>query len=110
MANQPRVGVIMGSRNDWETMRRASDVLADFGVEHEVRVLSAHRTPAAAAEYAQTAADRGLRTIIAGAGMAAHLAGAMAAHCTLPILGVPIAAGPLNGLDALLATVQMPSG
>lgn len=106
----PRVGIVMGSRNDWDTMRRAADVLAEFGVEHEARVLSAHRTPEAAADFARSAADRGLRVIIAGAGMAAHLAGAMAAHAILPVLGVPIASGPLNGLDALLATVQMPSG
>jgi len=105
-----RVGVIIGSRSDWETMQRAADVLAEFGVTHEVRVMSAHRTPEIAAEYARTAEERGLCAIIAGAGMAAHLAGAMAANTSVPILGVPIASGPLNGFDALLATVQMPKG
>jgi len=110
MSEQPRVGVLMGSRSDWPTMQPAVDVLTEFGIPHEVRVLSAHRTPDLAADYARTAADRGLWAIIAGAGMAAHLAGAMAAHTPLPVLGVPIAGGPLNGIDALLATVQMPKG
>jgi phosphoribosylamine--glycine ligase len=110
MADQPLVGVLMGSDNDFETMSRCVDRLKGFGIPAEVRVLSAHRTPAAAGEYARTAAERGLKVIIAAAGMAAHLAGAMAAHSELPIIGVPIAAGALNGFDALLSTVQMPPG
>jgi 5-(carboxyamino)imidazole ribonucleotide mutase len=105
-----RVGVVMGSRSDWETMQRAADVLNEFGVEHEVQVMSAHRTPDVAAEYARSAEARGLCAIIAGAGMAAHLAGALAANTTVPVLGVPVASGPLNGFDALLSTVQMPPG
>ncbi len=100
----------MGSTSDADTMRGASDVLTSLGIEVEVRVLSAHRTPDAAAEYADTARDRGIAVIIAGAGMAAHLAGALAARTTLPIIGVPISSGALNGIDALYATVQMPSG
>ena len=99
----------MGSTSDADTMRGASDVLTSLGIEVEVRVLSAHRTPDAAAEYADTARDRGIAVIIAGAGMAAHLAGALAARTTLPIIGVPISSGALNGIDALYATVQMPS-
>jgi len=91
-------------------MRGASDVLTSLGIEVEVKVLSAHRTPDAAAEYADTARGRGIAVIIAGAGMAAHLAGALAARTTLPIIGVPISSGALNGIDALYATVQMPSG
>lgn len=106
----PRVGILMGSTSDADTMRGASDVLTSLGIEVEVRVLSAHRTPDAAAEYADTARDRGIAVIIAGAGMAAHLAGALAARTTLPIIGVPISSGALNGIDALYATVQMPSG
>jgi 5-(carboxyamino)imidazole ribonucleotide mutase len=106
---RPLVGVIMGSKSDRETMRQAEDMLARFEVAHESRILSAHRTPALTAEYASTAASRGLEVIIAGAGGAAHLAGAIAAHTVLPVIGVPIASA-LNGLDSLLSTVQMPRG
>jgi 5-(carboxyamino)imidazole ribonucleotide mutase len=100
----------MGSDSDLPVMREAASVLEEFGIESEMRILSAHRTPRLAAEYAETAADRGLCAIIAGAGGAAHLAGAMAASTPLPVIGVPIQSSALNGLDALLATVQMPSG
>jgi 5-(carboxyamino)imidazole ribonucleotide mutase len=106
---RPLVGVIMGSKSDRETMRQAEDMLTRFEVAHESRVLSAHRTPALTAEYASTAVSRGLEVIIAGAGGAAHLAGAVAAHTVLPVIGVPIASA-LNGLDSLLSTVQMPRG
>ena len=106
---RPLVGVIMGSKSDRETMRQAEDMLARFDVAHESRVLSAHRTPALTAEYASTAASRGLEVIIAGAGGAAHLAGAVAAHTVLPVIGVPMVSA-LNGLDSLLSTVQMPRG
>jgi 5-(carboxyamino)imidazole ribonucleotide mutase len=105
----PLVGILMGSKSDRETMRQAEDMLARFEVAHESRVLSAHRTPALTAEYASTAAGRGLEVIIAGAGGAAHLAGAIAAHTVLPVIGVPIVSA-LNGLDSLLSTVQMPKG
>ncbi len=104
------VGIVMGSRSDWETMSHAAQTLEKLGVGHEVRVLSAHRTPEQAAEYFKTAEGRGLEVIIAAAGMAAHLAGAAAAQTALPVLGVPMAGGSLNGLDALLSTVQMPAG
>ena len=105
------VGIIMGSRSDWETMQHAIETLDALGVSYEVRVVSAHRTPAAACEFAADAGDNGVKVIIAAAGMAAHLAGAMAAHSQLPIIGVPMQAkeGPC-GLDALLSTVQMPPG
>jgi 5-(carboxyamino)imidazole ribonucleotide mutase len=106
----PRVGIVMGSNSDADVMRPASEVLAGLGIEAETRVLSAHRTPQAAADYAESARGRGLRVIIAGAGGAAHLAGALAARTTLPVIGVPISSSPLGGLDALYATVQMPSG
>jgi 5-(carboxyamino)imidazole ribonucleotide mutase len=106
---RPLVGVIMGSKSDRETMRQAEEMLARFDVAHESRVLSAHRTPALTAEYASTAASRGLEVIIAGAGGAAHLAGAVAAHTVLPVIGVPMVS-VLNGLDSLLSTVQMPKG
>ena len=106
----PLVGVIMGSRSDWETMRHAIDTLDDLGISSESRVLSAHRTPEAAAEYARTAEHRGLKVVIAGAGGAAHLAGAMAAQTQLPVLGVPIESQALRGMDSLLSTVQMPAG
>ena len=106
---RPLVGVIMGSKSDRETMRQAEEMLARFDVAHESRVLSAHRTPALTAEYAATAASRGLEVIIAGAGGAAHLAGAVAAHTVLPVIGVPMVSA-LNGLDSLLSTVQMPKG
>src|SRR5712691_5479387 len=107
---RPLVGVIMGSKSDRETMRQAEEMLARFDVAHESRVLSAHRTPALTAEYASTAASRGLEVIIAGAGGAAHLAGAVAAHTVLPVIGVPMQSAALNGLDSLLSTVQMPKG
>ena len=104
------VGVIMGSKSDWETMGQADAILTEFGVPHECRVLSAHRTPALTAEYASTAAGRGLEVIVAGAGGAAHLAGVVAAHTILPVIGVPMQSSALNGLDSLLSTVQMPKG
>jgi 5-(carboxyamino)imidazole ribonucleotide mutase len=100
----------MGSDSDWEVMSRAADRLAAFGIPYEARVLSAHRSPEATAELARTARDRGYRVFICGAGLAAHLAGAVSAHTTLPVLAVPLDAGGLGGLDALLATVQMPAG
>ena len=104
------VAVIMGSKSDWETMRQADQMLTDFGVAHECRVMSAHRSPTLAAEFASSAEARGLEVIIAAAGGAAHLAGVMAAHTLLPVLGVPMKSDALNGLDSLLATVQMPGG
>jgi 5-(carboxyamino)imidazole ribonucleotide mutase len=107
---RPLVAVVMGSTSDWETMRQADETLARFGVPHECRVLSAHRTPAQAAEFAATAEERGLEVIIAAAGGAAHLAGVLAAHTLLPVLGVPMESKALKGLDSLLSTVQMPAG
>ncbi len=107
---KPLVGILMGSDSDWETIQSASQTLQRFGVEHEVRVISAHRTPHVAAEYAGTAKARGLQVLICAAGGAAHLGGVVAAHTTLPVLGIPVAGGALNGMDALLATVQMPAG
>ena len=107
---QAKVGIVMGSESDRAVMDEAVRVLNEFGVECEVAVRSAHRTPDAAAAWARTARARGLRVIIAAAGGAAHLAGAMAAHSRLPVLGVPLASSPLGGFDALLATVQMPPG
>ena len=104
------VAVVMGSKSDWETMRAASDTLRQFGVPHESRVMSAHRTPALASQFACTAELRGIEVIIAAAGGAAHLAGVIAAHTTLPVLGVPMKSDALNGLDSLLSTVQMPAG
>ena len=106
----PRVGIIMGSDSDWPMVQKAADTLKSFGVEFEVRVMSAHRTPEEAFEYAATAEARGLTVIIAAAGLAAHLAGVIAAHTVLPVIGIPMAGGPLNGVDALYSTVQMPSG
>ena len=100
----------MGSKSDWETMSQADAILTEFGVPHECQVLSAHRTPALTAEYASTAAKRGLEVIVAGAGGAAHLAGVVAAHTILPVIGVPMQSSALNGLDSLLSTVQMPKG
>src|SRR5438034_11122265 len=100
----------MGSKSDWETMSQADAILTQFGVPHECRVLSAHRTPALTADYASTAASRGLEVIVAGAGGAAHLAGVVAAHTILPVIGVPMQSSALNGLDSLLSTVQMPKG
>lgn len=105
-----RVGIVMGSESDRTTMEEAAKALADFGVGSEVVVRSAHRAPEATAHYARSAKSRGIEVIIAGAGGAAHLAGAMAAHSRLPVLGVPLATSPLSGFDALLATVQMPPG
>lgn len=106
----PLVAVIMGSKSDWETMKNASDTLARFGVAHESRVLSAHRTPQAATEFASGASGRGVQVIIAAAGGAAHLAGVLAAHTILPVLGVPMESQMLRGMDSLLSTVQMPAG
>ncbi|MGI8732708.1 MAG: 5-(carboxyamino)imidazole ribonucleotide mutase [Pyrinomonadaceae bacterium] len=100
----------MGSKSDWETMRHADQTLTDFGVPHECKVMSAHRTPHLAADFATTAESRGVEIIIAAAGGAAHLAGVLAAHTTLPVLGVPMKSDALNGMDSLLATVQMPAG
>jgi 5-(carboxyamino)imidazole ribonucleotide mutase len=107
---RPLVGVIMGSRSDWETMKHADEVLTRFGVPHECQIVSAHRTPALMAEYASTAAGRGLEVIIAGAGGAAHLPGMVAAQTVLPVIGVPVQSKALNGLDSLLSIVQMPKG
>jgi len=104
------VAVLMGSKSDWDTMRAASETLAKFGVAHESRVMSAHRTPKLASEFASNAESRGFEVIIAAAGGAAHLAGVIAAHTTLPVLGVPMKSDALNGLDSLLSTVQMPAG
>lgn len=106
----PRIGILMGSDSDLPVMKAAADVCAGFGVHCEVSVMSAHRTPGDVAEYASSAVERGLRVLIAGAGGAAHLAGVVAAHTPLPVIGVPVGGGSLNGLDALLATVQMPRG
>ncbi|NBX41457.1 MAG: 5-(carboxyamino)imidazole ribonucleotide mutase [Gammaproteobacteria bacterium] len=104
------VGIIMGSRSDWETMRAATETLEKLGVPHEVRVVSAHRTPDLLFDYAGSAEARGLRVIIAGAGGAAHLPGMVASKTTLPVLGVPVQSKTLNGLDSLLSIVQMPAG
>ena len=106
----PLVGVIMGSKSDWDTMRGASELLREFSVPHECRVVSAHRTPRWLAEYAQSAEARGLAVIVAGAGGAAHLPGMVAAETTLPVLGVPVHTAALGGLDSLLSIVQMPRG
>jgi 5-(carboxyamino)imidazole ribonucleotide mutase len=105
-----KVAILMGSASDKDTMRPAADTLARYGIEADVRVMSAHRSPAAVAEFASTARDNGYAAIICGAGMAAHLAGAVAGHTTLPVIGVPLSSGALNGVDALYATVQMPKG
>lgn len=107
--NQPIVAVIMGSQSDWDTMRHADETLTKFGIDHECRVISAHRSPSLAADFGSTAESRGLEVVIAAAGGAAHLAGVLAAHTTLPVLGVPMSSA-LNGLDSLLSTVQMPGG
>jgi 5-(carboxyamino)imidazole ribonucleotide mutase len=107
---EPQVGVIMGSRSDWETMKHCVDTLEDLGVRYETRVVSAHRTPDLMVEYAKTAADRGLRVIVAGAGGAAHLPGMTAANTHLPVLGVPVESKALKGMDSLLSIVQMPPG
>jgi len=106
----PLVGILMGSRSDWATMAAAAEILDSLGVPYEAKILSAHRTPDATLEYARKAEERGLEAIIAGAGMAAHLPGVVAAMTPLPVLGVPLESGGLGGLDALLAIVQMPKG
>lgn len=108
--SKPVIGIIMGSDSDLPVMKEAAKVCEQFGVAYEITVVSAHRTPERAAKYTKTAVSRGLKVIIAGAGGAAHLAGVMAAGTTLPIIGVPIESGALKGMDALLATVQMPPG
>jgi 5-(carboxyamino)imidazole ribonucleotide mutase len=108
--SKPLVGVVMGSRSDWETMSRAVDALESLGIPHEVRVISGHRTPDLCIEYAATAEERGLEVIITGAGGAAHLGGMMAAKTVIPVLGVPMKAWALDGLDSLLSIVQMPAG
>ena len=105
-----RVGIIMGSKSDWETMRHSSELLDELGIDHEVRVVSAHRTPDLLFEYAESAIERGLKVIIAGAGGAAHLPGMTAAKTRLPVLGVPVESKSLNGQDSLLSIVQMPRG
>ena len=110
MPQSPLVGVVMGSKSDWDTMRAADEMLTRFGVPHENRVVSAHRTPGDMAEYARTAAGRGLEVIIAGAGGAAHLPGMIASHTVVPVIGVPVQSSALNGLDSLLSIVQMPRG
>ncbi len=107
---RPVVGVIMGSKSDWETMRHADEVLTQFQIPHECRIVSAHRTPGRLTEYATTAESRGLKVIIAGAGGAAHLPGMVAAQTILPVLGVPVESKALQGLDSLLSIVQMPGG
>ncbi len=110
MSGQALVGVVMGSRSDYAVMQAAVEILMEFGVPHEARIVSAHRTPDLLFEYAASAADRGLRVIIAGAGGAAHLPGMLAAKTVVPVLGVPISATALQGMDALLSIVQMPKG
>jgi 5-(carboxyamino)imidazole ribonucleotide mutase len=104
------VGIIMGSKSDWETMRHADELLTRFGIEHECKIVSAHRTPALLAEYAATAESRGLKLIIAGAGGAAHLPGMVAAQTVVPVVGVPVQSQALSGMDSLLSIVQMPGG
>ena len=108
MSDQPQVGIVMGSDSDWPKINKVADALTEFGVVYEVRVMSAHRTPHIVSEYATTARDRGLQVIIAAAGGAAHLAGVVAAHTTLPVIGLPVPTAELGGLDSLLSTVQMP--
>lgn len=110
MKNKPLVGILMGSESDMPIMEEAAKVLKKMGVSHEINISSAHRLPEKTAEYAKTARKRGIEVIIAGAGMAAHLAGAVAAHTTLPVIGVPLKSGALKGVDALFSTVQMPPG
>lgn len=108
--NTPLVGIVMGSDSDWPLVKKACETLDKFGVGYETRVISAHRTPEVAIDYSRTAEERGLKVIIAAAGGAAHLGGVLAAATVLPVIGIPVAGGALNGLDALYATVQMPSG
>ncbi|HET7269076.1 MAG TPA: 5-(carboxyamino)imidazole ribonucleotide mutase [Oleiagrimonas sp.] len=107
---KPRVGVVMGSRSDWDTMQHAADTLKRLGVAHEVRVVSAHRTPDVLFEYAEQAVERGINVIVAGAGGAAHLPGMLAAKTRVPVLGVPVQSKALNGMDSLLSIAQMPAG
>ena len=107
---KPLVGILMGSESDLPIMEKAAEVLKEMGIPHEVEISSAHRLPEKTAHYAKTARKRGMEVLIAGAGMAAHLAGALASHTTLPVIGVPIKSGALDGADALYSTVQMPSG
>jgi phosphoribosylaminoimidazole carboxylase PurE protein len=106
----PPVGILVGSKSDMAVLERCTTRLEELGVEYEIEVRSAHRDPEGVSEYARTARERGLKVVICAAGMAAHLAGAVAARTTLPVIGIPVAAGSLNGLDSLLSTVQMPSG
>ncbi len=110
MSETPLIGIIMGSRSDWETMRHADDILTELGIEHECKVVSAHRTPDRLYDYAKSAADRGLKAVIAGAGGAAHLPGMTASMTRLPVLGVPIESKALKGMDSLLSIAQMPGG
>ena len=110
MSSKPLVGILMGSDSDLPVMEEAAKILKDFGIPYEMTISSAHRTPKRTSEYAQSAEGRGIKVIIAGAGSAAHLAGFIAAETTLPVIGVPIDSSPLNGLDSLLSTVQMPGG
>jgi 5-(carboxyamino)imidazole ribonucleotide mutase len=110
MTDSPLIGIIMGSRSDWETMRHGSDILAELGIAHECKVVSAHRTPERLYAYAKSAVDRGLKTIIAGAGGAAHLPGMVASMTRLPVLGVPVESKALSGMDSLLSIAQMPAG
>lgn len=110
MADRPIVGIVMGSDSDLPVMEKAAEVLREMGVPYEIDISSAHRLPDKTAEYSKSARTRGIEVIIAGAGMAAHLAGVIAAHTTLPVIGVPLKSGALNGVDALYATVQMPPG
>ena len=110
MSDDPQVGVIMGSDSDWETMQRAAAILKDFGIPHECRVISAHRTPDLMVEYATAAESRGLDVVIAGAGGAAHLPGMVAGHTIVPVIGVPIKSRALDGMDSLLSIAQMPGG
>ena len=107
---EPLVGIIMGSKSDWDTMRHAAEMLAEFNVPHETKIVSAHRTPQWMVEYASTAESRGIQIIIAGAGGAAHLPGMVAANTLLPVLGVPVESQALKGMDSLLSIVQMPGG
>jgi 5-(carboxyamino)imidazole ribonucleotide mutase len=108
MASQPLVGILMGSDSDWPKIQKAREALDEFGIASEVHVMSAHRTPKVVAEYATSAASRGLKVLIAAAGGSAHLAGVVAAHTTLPVIGIPVPTAELGGLDSLLSTVQMP--
>lgn len=109
-STKPLVGIVMGSDSDWPLVRKAAETLRDFGVVAEARVISAHRTPVLAADYAASAEKRGIKVILSAAGGAAHLGGILAAHTILPVIGIPVSGGALNGVDALLATLQMPSG